>query len=350
MKTFRILKRSLSNINRVIQRKPALLWTTILLTKKCTQRCLHCAIPLEATKEDFISLDNYRYLLNYLDSYGTQVLTLSGGEPMLHPELRECVRLAAEKKFVRVHLLTTLYGSDKMVENTIETLFEYDASMSTSFDGFGEVADRLRGGKNVAEKVMRNMELINKENKKRKNPIPTGVNVVISKLNLHQVPEILDYIESLGWSADVDIYRWASDNQREMDELKLTYSNELEKVLERVRKSPVVFTPRWLIDGFQAYLNEDFPKKCPYLDSPSLGSKFYIGHNGDVKVCIGDAVGNLFTQSLEQIFKSDVWRDRLNDFMNCPGCWNTCYTPSATVLSLSSFNDLIKILKIDRKK
>lgn len=349
MKSLRVLKRSLANVNNAVRRRPALLWTTVLLTKRCTQRCLHCAIPLETSDEDHISFDKYNLLLNALESYGTQVITLSGGEPMLHPELDECIRLAVKKKFVRIHLLTTLYGSDKTVESTVETLFRYGISVSTSFDGFGEVADKLRGGRNVADRVMRSMELIHRENKKRKKPINTAVNVVISKLNLYQIPEILDYLESLGWAADVDIYRWASTNQREMDELKLTCSDELDKVLKRVKESPVVFTPHWLIDGFQSYLEGRFVKRCPYLDSPSAGSKFYIGHNGDIKVCIGEPVGNLFTQTPQQIFQSKNWHKKLDEFKNCRGCWNTCYTPSARIFSLTSFTDVIRVLKIAKK-
>jgi MoaA/NifB/PqqE/SkfB family radical SAM enzyme len=229
-------------------------------------------------------------------------------------------------------LLTTLYGSERVVEKTMQLVFDAGISIGISFDGFGEEADTIRGAKNVSQTVMRSMEWVQRENKKRKKPIQVGVNVVMSRLNLHQVPEILSYLERFGWWTDVDIYRWQATNQREVDVLKLTDSPELRKVLEIVKKSPIVFTPDWLIDGFPGYLTGNFEKYCPYLDSPSLGSKFFINPDGGVKVCIGDAFGNLLRQTPEELFASTGWNERVRDFENCSGCWNTCYTTRSRAL------------------
>lgn len=345
MNSLHIVKRAFNNLKNFALRRPALLWTNILLTRRCTQRCLHCSIPVKSTDEDFMSFADYRFLIDRLAGYGAQVITLSGGEPMLHPRISDCVEYALGKKFARIHLLTTLYGSEKMVAETIETVLRTGISISVSFDGFGGVADKLRGGKDVARRVMEAMELFHRENQRRKKPVKTGVNVVISRLNLHQIPDILDYIESIGWPADVDLYRWASGNQREIEELKLSDSSELRRALKRVKESPVVFTPDWLLDGFPAYLNGKFPKRCPYLNSPAAGSKFFFDVDGGVKVCFGGAVGNILRQTPQQIFQSPDWMNRLVDFRNCHGCWNTCYTTSARLFSLSRLGDLKKALK-----
>jgi MoaA/NifB/PqqE/SkfB family radical SAM enzyme len=194
------------------------------------------------------------------------------------------------------------------------------------------------------------MEWVQSENRKRKKPIQVGVNVVMSRLNLHQVPDILTYLERFGWWTDVDIYRWQATNQREVDVLKLTDSTELRRVLEIVKKSPVVFTPDWLIDGFPNYLSGNFQKHCPYLDSPSLGSKFFINPDGGVKVCIGDAFGNLLQQSPEVLFASAGWKDRVRDFENCSGCWNTCYTTRSSALWDTTTKKWRAYLQIARNK
>ena len=346
MNSIHILKRSLRNVQHVITRRPAILLTNILLTKKCTQRCLHCSIPVNATGADVMSVENFKRIADRLESHGTQMITLSGGDPMLHPHLEECIEYAVSKRFARVHLLTTLYGSDKMVNRTIQTVLRTGISISISFDGFGEIADTLRGGKDVAEITMRSIEHFDRENKKRTRPVPSGVNIVINRMNLHQIPDILDYLETYGWSTDVDIYRWASTNQRENDLLKLSDCEELRSVLERVKRSPIVFTPHWLIDGFSDYLSGRSPKWCPYMDSPSLGSKFYIDPDGSVKACIGDTFGNLLTQTAREIFQSDEWKRRLKDIRNCSGCWNTCYTTSARILHPHIIGDLVKTLRI----
>ncbi len=349
-KSVHLARRAIQNVKHMIARQPAILFTNILLTKFCTQRCLQCSIPLQATKSDVISVENFKRLVDRLDAYGTQVITLSGGEPMLHPQLEECVEYAVSKRFARVHLLTTLFGPEKLVEKTIGLVLKTGISLSVSFDGFGEVADRLRGVKDVERKVSRNIEIFRRENTKLRKPVQTGANIVINRLNLHQVPALLDYLEDLGWSTDVDIYRWASTNQRESEILKITDTPEFRKVLSRVKASPVVFTPDWLIDGFPDYLNGKTPKLCPYLDAPSTGSKFFIDPDGMVKVCIGDPVGNILEQTPEEIFSSSAWKAKLEEFRRCPSCWNTCYTTSAKLFQMQNFKDIIKALKVVKKQ
>ena len=324
--------------------------TNILLTKNCTQRCLQCSIPQEADSNSLMTLDNFKKLIDRLDSYGTQAITLSGGDPMLHPQLKECIKYARSKHFGNIHLLTTLFGPDKIVEKTIETVLETGISTSISFDGFDKVADRLRGGKNVSAVVMKNMEILHRGNKRLKNPVRTGANIVINRMNLSQVSDILDYLEGYKWFTDVDIYRWASTNQREMEPLKIDYCEELEKVISRVKSSPIVFTPDWLLDGFEDYLSGNSPKLCPYLMSPSSGSKFFIDPDGAVKVCIGDSVGNIFDNSPDEIFSSELWQQKLLEFKHCKGCWNTCYTTSAQPLHINRINDLRKAIRATRFK
>ena len=332
MKSIDVMRRAGSNIANAVKRRPAILTTNILLTQKCVQNCLQCSIPANAGENSVIAMDDYRKLVDRLERYGTQVLTLSGGEPMLHPQLEECIRYAVSKNFARVHLLTTLYGSERVVEKMMSTVFDTGISIGTSFDGFGEEVDTIRGAKNVSQTVMRSMEWVRSENKKRKRPVQVGVNVVISQLNLHQVPDILKYLEPFGWWTDVDIYRWQATNQREVDRMKLSDSPELRRILAIVKKSPIVFTPDWLIDGFPDYLSGNFQKYCPYMDSPSLGSKFFINPDGGVKVCIGDACGNLFQQTPEEFFASEGWKKQQEDFVACAGCWNTCYTTRSKAL------------------
>jgi len=296
-----------------------------------------------------MTYDNFRKLIDKLSNYGTQVITLSGGDPLLHPQLEEFADYAYRKNFARIHLLTTLYGSDKQIEKTIAIILKYDLSMSVSFDGFGEIADQLRGAKNVAEIVKKNMWWFEQENKKRNKPLPTGVNIVISKLNLHQVPDILDFLEEIKWSVDVDIYRWRSSNQIENDILKLEDTPEFRKVLDRVRKSPIVTTPKWLIDGFPDYINQKSPKYCPYLDTPVLGSKFFIEADGVVGVCIGEPVGNLLEQTPQELFNSKEWRQKIEEFKKCQGCWNTCYSPLARLVHPKAWIDIIKGIRISEK-
>jgi MoaA/NifB/PqqE/SkfB family radical SAM enzyme len=337
------------NFNHLIHNRPAIFFTNILLTYQCTQRCLQCTIPALAHDHPRITFDNFRLIIDKLDHYGTQGITISGGEPMAHPDLPDMLAYAAGKSFTNIHLLTTLYASGNLVDRTLDAVFANDISLSCSFDGFGEVADTLRGGHDVARRVLSGIDQFNRRNKNRKRPLGAFLNIVISQSNLYQIPEILRMAESIGWKVNMDLYRWQSDNHRENDEMKITDFGQLANVIEEARKSPNVLTPDWLLDGYPGYLKDDFPKRCPYTDNTTLGSKFFIHPNGDIAVCIGDHIGNLLSEDPKEIFASTKWRERMKEFHACRGCWNTCYTPSARLSSYMNVKDLKQAGDLFRK-
>ena len=333
MPLYPVIERLGKNIGHFIGRRPAIFFTNILLTYRCTQRCLQCTIPELARTHPQMAYKDYIRIIDKLDGYGTQGLTLSGGEPMSHPDLAEMLRYAAGKSFTNIHLLTTLYASEKVIDRTLDAVFENNISLSCSFDGFDQVADTLRGGRNVSERVLAGMEKFNARNKARTHPLGAYMNIVISQQNLYQIPKILELAESIGWKVNIDLYRWSSENHREVDDMKITDTDQLDAVIDRAKRSPNVITPEWLLNGYPGYLQGTFKKYCPYLDNRTLGSKFFIHPNGDVAVCIGEPVGNLLISEPAEIFGSEAWRERNKAFHECRGCWNTCYTPAARMSS-----------------
>lgn len=341
--------RSVKNLLHAARGIPAVILANLLLTRRCTQNCLQCSIPQESGNTPFMNMEDFMFLIDRFDRHGTQFISLSGGEPVLHPQIDECLRYAAGKQFVHVQLLSTLYASQAIVEKTVDTLMETGAGIQVSFDGFDETADIIRGAKNVSDTVRRGMEIITRENKKRRKPIRTSANIVISRLNLHQVPDILSYIEGLGWKCNIDLYRWTSANTIEEERMKLHNDRELAKVIERIKRSQSVTTPRVIIDGFTDYLDGNVPKRCPYLDSKGFGTKIYINPDCSVSVCIGEPFGNLREQTLTGLFRSDAWESRITEMKSCKGCWNSCYTPSGIVFHPTGFNDMKAIWGIVRK-
>jgi MoaA/NifB/PqqE/SkfB family radical SAM enzyme len=332
------------NIINFVKRKPSLLFTNILITEHCTQRCMQCSIPDRERECKVMRFEEFQTILNKISNYGTQFITLSGGEPMLHPELERFIAETQKFDFKNVHVLSSLYGPDSSVDKLIDLVFKHNLSISCSFDGFGEIADKLRGRKNVSEIVSKNMSKINEQNSKLEKKIVTGVNVVISNKNLYQIPDILEYTKHMNWATNVDLYRWASDNHNEHDEMKIKDFDKLNQVIELAKSSEIVKTPNWLLDGYLDYYKGDFEKMCPYTDSPTFGSKFFIQVNGDVEVCLGGSVGNLIETDPKDIFTSKIWQDYIDSFKTCNGCWNSCYTLSSRVSNFINKEELTKLL------
>lgn len=341
-----VARRAVRNLANAARGIPAVILANLLLTRRCTQACLQCSIPESAGDSPHMPFGTFTGALDLFARHGTQFVSLSGGEPLLHPRLEDCIRYAARGGFIHVQLLSTLYAGEAAVERTVATLLETGTGVQVSFDGFGEVADRLRGATGVSDRVMRGMELLTRGNRRLRRPVRTSANIVISRLNLHQVPDILRYIEGLGWKCNVDIYRWASDNQRECAGMKLVDGPELRRVLDIVRSSRAVTTPRAIIDGFPAWLRGEQPKRCPYLTSRGFGTKLYVNPDASVSVCLGPPFGDLLEDGVAGLFASTAWRERLDTIRRCPGCWNTCYTPAGIVFSPRSLRDVRDIWRM----
>jgi MoaA/NifB/PqqE/SkfB family radical SAM enzyme len=327
LKTFHVLKKAARNTVKAVKMERMLFFPDILITHHCTQRCLQCSIPLAASPtKPFMDFEDFKKIVDLLDEHGTQGFVISGGEPMLHPQLPEFIKYAAGKHFGRIHLLSTLYGPDRLIERTVQAAIDAGISLSVSFDGLDGVGDTVRGAHDVSERVKKSIDYVKSEMARRGKRIHCAVGVVLSQLNVHQTADILGYLESVGWLTEVDVYRWQSNSQLENDAMKFRDTKELRAAIELVKKSPVVLTPHWLLDMLPDYLEGNFEKYCPYLSLPTFGTKVFIHPDGSVKSCMGDAFGNILHQTPEELFSSEEWKEQMEEKVRCAGCVNTCYT------------------------
>jgi len=76
--------------------------------------------------------------------------------------------------------------------------------------------------------------------------------------------------------------------------------------------------------------------------------------NGDLHLCWGGAIGNLFTHSMAEIFSSELYRQRLEEYRTCRGCWTTCYTQRYLLVHPRSpgeaLNNGCKIIRMQRRR
>ncbi|MEJ2545361.1 MAG: radical SAM protein [Calditrichaceae bacterium] len=326
-----------------------MLFTEIILTLKCSQRCLQCNIPERgALPESTMKSEDFHRIIDKLHNYGTHGIVLSGGEPLMHPNFFDLLDYTLSKNFTYLHILSNLYIPKMKALKLADLIADNGIGITTSFDGLGSVADKIRGGKNVEKITLQNMKLINEAGKKYGKSIKGSANIVISQLNVHQVIQIIDLLSELGWMVNIDLYRNSSINHNQVDEMLIADYTELQKTLDYAINSASVVTPSWLLKGYIPYLNNNFEKQCPYLSTPSLGSKFFIQPNGDVKVCIGRLAGNIIENEPGEIFRSEKWEKKKEEFKECPGCWNTCYTPAARIsnyLNIKEISNILKVLK-----
>jgi len=320
------------HLKHFIHRRPSLFFCSILLTSNCTQNCLQCTIP-EHSDGSYITTENFEHLIRKLRKHGCRKIVLSGGEPAIHPQLEELFALLERYGYRNSAILTNLYYPEALQNKVIDLALRYNVGLNTSYDGLGEVADTLRRATKVQETVERGMMLYTKELTARGLKSKPTATLVISALNIHQVPEIIQRVTQLGWNLNIDLYRWGSANHRENDVMKIKDKQQILNLLPLITKLPNLRTPIWYYEGLQRHLKGKKTKQCPYLISPTFGSKFFINQSGDIHTCLPKPIGNLLQQELKDIFASANWKNSLKQYDSCEGCWNSCYTLSSSAAS-----------------
>lgn len=321
-----------NHVRNFLLRRPSLFLCSVRLTSLCSQACLQCRIPSQSDGS-FFEPESFEVVCRKLYKYGTRILILSGGEPALHPQLEDIFAIAKKYRFRSMSILTNLYYSEAQQDKVIGLSAKYVIGIHTSYDGLGDTADRLRGAKDVQATVERAMNRINELRKQgiyQRKPTAT---VVISALNIDQIPDIIQRLQDLDWNLNADLYRWGSINHREQDVLKLNDKAKVIQTINLIRRTKNLKTPLWYYDGLLRYQAGKMKKQCPYLISPTFGSKFFVHENGELHTCMDGSLGNLLNDEVKDIFRSQPWRDMQRGFINCQGCWNNCFTVSSRALS-----------------
>jgi len=166
-------------------KKPVVVWN---VTRRCNLRCVHCyssSKNIEYTGE--LDTAEGKALITDLAKFGSPVVLLSGGEPLIRPDLEELARFAVDKG-MRVVIST---NGTLITKKNAAVFREIGLSYAgISLDGIGATHDKFRGEKGAFEAAVRGMRIC------REFGIKVGVRFTINKRNYREVAAIFDFIES----------------------------------------------------------------------------------------------------------------------------------------------------------
>lgn len=130
----------------------------------CNQRCIYCYNGDNLNKNDKLSLDRIKELAQQTKSICDDdkfQITLSGGEPLLHPNFIEILDCFAQHK-IKVGIITNLTLLDK---NMAKELSERNIDIQITIDGTEKYNDISRG-KGCFQKQIEGIKLLNQANYK----------------------------------------------------------------------------------------------------------------------------------------------------------------------------------------
>ncbi len=163
-------------------------WET---TRSCNLSCVHCrAAAHNGPYEGELNTDESFKLLDQIAETGSPIIILTGGEPLLRPDIFE-IAAHGTKKGLRMVMapngtLITEEIAKKMADSGIKRI-------SISLDGADEKShDTFRGVDGAYKGAMNGIDHAKKAG------IEFQINTTITKKNLSQIPEILSTAEKLG--------------------------------------------------------------------------------------------------------------------------------------------------------
>ncbi len=340
---------------RILRNQPLNTSSEIRLTHLCTQRCRQCQVYQRKTEPASLNLQQFMFILKRLKEYGAHVAFISGGEPLLVEDLADMLVAAKQHFSLATTLVSGLYHKTETVRRIAKVCLENDINIQTSLDGLGDIGNTLRGVPHFAETVLQHMEMI--ANMRGSSKSLLYANIVMSDLNLEQIPTLIAEARKRGWSVSIGLYHHVTETTRADEKLQLRPGPRLDKILDFLDHNPDILNLEVFISGIKPYLLNGTTTPCPFVASRLLTTRTTIMENGDVHLCWGGSIGNIFQQTLEEMFTNERYKSRLQQYSACRGCWTVCYTqryllfhPGSWRSGLANIKKLIRLRTLAKEE
>lgn len=170
---------------------------TLSPSPKCNSRCLTCNIWMK--RENELSLDEWDKVLTSLGR-APYWFTISGGEPLMYPQVVELTQLAYERcrpGVINIPTNAILPNIPERVEHIARSCPESQVIINLSLDGIGEKHDVIRGiagnFKKFEERLAQLLAL-----RSRFTNLTIGIHSVISVFSVAHLDELIAYADRSG--------------------------------------------------------------------------------------------------------------------------------------------------------
>lgn len=302
--------------------RPNLDYVVLRLTNACNLRCRHCFVSSGKPEPDELSLSEIEQLFCAFDEFSPLVVVLTGGEPLLRPDLFEIAEMAAKHRMA-VDLST---NGLLLTPERLERL----ASLSNlryvilSLEGASaEIHDYVRGegSFNATLALMDRLA---------KSGLTFSVNHCVSAFNLHSLSDTIDLaLEKGAASVHVAMVSESGRARAHWSEFALTEEQRLQASLVVLRK----FLQTGKVFAGEAEREVIAFENVGQRMAPNCGvgrDWCMIYSNGDVAPCrpVYAAVGA--AGNIRQTSFGKIWRDspllnllrniRVEEISQCRSC------------------------------
>lgn len=246
----------------------------IELTYQCNFRCVHC-YATNHHNQPFLSYDQIVRIVDEMANAGTLILTLSGGDPLAHPDFIPIYKYVKQKG-----IFVEIFTNGTLIDNSIIELFlEYPPmNIDITIYGASEATYRqVTGVGNGFKMVMQAVNLLSENN------IKFTLKTCVIRENMDDLPTIRAFAESLGVN-----YRYSFDIAPSIDgKISVRHHMLSPEEIVALEKADSKRVQQW---SKQSLGEID---EVPYYELPIFNCKtgkftFCINANGFLSGCIHD--------------------------------------------------------------
>ncbi|MEW5892961.1 MAG: heme d1 biosynthesis radical SAM protein NirJ [Pseudomonadota bacterium] len=294
---------------------PVVIWNLI---RRCNLTCLHCySISADKDFPGELNTDEVFRVMDDLKAFGVPVLILSGGEPLLRPDIFDIAHRAKAMGFyVGLSSNGTLIDATN-VDRIAAVGFDY---VGVSLDGLQETHDKFRRKPGGFEAALAGIRLCRDAGAK------VGLRFTLTQDNAHDLPGLLDLMEA----EQIDKfylshlnYAGRGNRNRRHDAHFRTTRQAMDLIFDRCWRHVRAGRPLEFVTGnndadgpyLLAWAQEYFPERAEHIRQKLLQ---WGGNSSGVNVANIDNLGNVHPDTMwwnyclgnvrERPF-SQIWQD-----------------------------------------
>jgi heme d1 biosynthesis radical SAM protein NirJ len=168
---------------------PVVIWNLI---RRCNLTCKHCyTTSADINFPNELSTENIYQVMDDLKAFKVPVLILSGGEPLLHPDIFNISQRAKDMGFYVALSSNGTLITEQNIHQIAAINYQY---VGVSLDGIGSTHDTFRQQKGSFDASIRGIQLC------REQGIKAGIRFTLTQDNAHDFPAMLQLMDD----ADID--------------------------------------------------------------------------------------------------------------------------------------------------
>lgn len=289
------------------------------VTQKCNLYCKHCyreSSPEEIDNE--LTTEEGKKLLSDMKRANLGAIVFSGGEPLLRPDIFELIEYASS-----LGIMPLMGSNGTLITSEVAKRLKLSGlkAIAISVDSLNkDIHDDFRGKEGALAEALIGI----------KNSIDAGlkvqVNITISKYNLDDIDEIIDYAEKIGALSShilflVDVGRGKNIDSAQLDIVE--YKDSINKVIGKklnIKLKPTC-APQYKVEAMFRGIATVGGRGC--IAGISYCS---VLPNGDVHIC---PYTHVKVDSIRERDFDDIWQNnhvflRLRDYSQYKGKCGSC--------------------------